>query len=57
MSLDREYMSRTEAALLALAATGMLVWYGYPQVLFSLYPVYEVLRLLLPGRFPPLAGN
>jgi hypothetical protein len=40
-----------------LAACGLLTaWYAYPQILFSLYAPYEMLRLLFPGLLPDLAS-
>jgi hypothetical protein len=39
-----------------LAASALLmVWYAYPQFIFSLYPLYELVRLLLPGLLPDVA--
>ena len=32
-----------------------MVWYAIPQVLFSLYPLYELIRLLLPGWLPDVS--
>ncbi len=57
MSSDHSDMSRLEATVLMLAVGALLIWYAYPQLFFSLYPVYEIARLLLPGRLPPLPGS
>jgi hypothetical protein len=39
-----------------LAASALfMAWYAYPQFIFSLYPLYELVRLLLPGLLPDVA--
>lgn len=40
---------------LLAASTLLMAWYAYPQILFSLYPLYELARLLLPGWLPDLS--
>jgi len=52
MSSGRQALSRLETwGLLAVCAL-LTAWYAYPQLLFSLYPLYELARLLFPGWLP-----
>ena len=55
MSSARKVISSLEFWGLLVASTLLISWYAYPQILFALYPPYELLRLLLPGLLPDLA--
>jgi hypothetical protein len=48
MSSDRSTLSRREVWGLLGASAVLTVWYAYPQILFSLYPLYELARLIFP---------
>lgn len=55
MSSARKKRSRLE--VWGFLAVGVMLtgWYAYPQILFSLYPAYELARLLFPSYLPDLA--
>ena len=45
-----------EAVALLAASAALLVWYSVPQILYSLYPMYELLRLAFPDVLPEILG-
>ena len=49
----------TKAEIYALAAVSLMlgIWYATPQLFFSLHPLYELARLLLPGMVAAITGN
>ena len=55
MSPAKKALSKLEVLGLLAASALLMAWYAYPQFLFSLYPLYEVVRLLLPGLLPDVA--
>jgi hypothetical protein len=55
MSSAKKALSRMEFCGLLAASALLMAWYAYPQILFALYPPYELLRLVLPGLLPDLA--
>jgi hypothetical protein len=48
MSSDRSPLSKQEIWGRLAASALLTAWYAYPQILFSLYPLYELARLILP---------
>jgi hypothetical protein len=56
MSPGRSTLSKLECWGLLAGAAVLTAWYAYPQILFALYPPYELLRLLFPGWLPDLAA-
>lgn len=54
MSSDNQARSKLEFYGLLAAGALLTAWYAYPQLLYSLYPLYEVIRLLVPGWLPDL---
>jgi len=52
MSPARKALSKLETWGLLAACVLLMAWYAYPQFIFSLYPLYELVRLLLPGLLP-----
>jgi hypothetical protein len=55
MSPAKKALSKLEVLGLLAASALLMAWYACPQFLFSLYPLYEVVRLLLPGLLPDVA--
>ena len=55
MSSARKALSRLEFWGLLAASALLMAWYAYPQLLFALYPPYELVRMLIPGWLPDLA--
>jgi len=48
MSSDKQTLGRREIWGLLGASALLTAWYAYPQILFSLYPLYELARLIFP---------
>jgi hypothetical protein len=40
--------SRLEIALVLLLMLAAILWYAVPQLAFSLYPIYDIWRSILP---------
>lgn len=57
MFSNSDSLSRIEAIILLLASSALFVWYATPQLFFSLYPLYELVRLFWPGLFPDVQGG
>jgi len=55
MSPAERALSKLEIWGLLAASALLMAWYAYPQFIFSLYPLYELVRLLLPGLLPDVA--
>ena len=55
MSPARKALSKLEILGLLTASALLMAWYAYPQFIFSLYPLYELVRLLFPGLLPDVA--
>jgi len=55
MSPARKALSKLEVWGLLAAGALLMAWYAYPQFIFSLYPLYELVRLLFPGLVPDVA--
>ena len=55
MSPARKVLSKLEIWGLLAASALLMAWYAYPQFIFSLYPLYELVRLVFPGLLPDVA--
>jgi hypothetical protein len=49
----------TSAEIYGLAIVSLLlgIWYATPQLFFSLHPLYELARLLVPGVVAAIIGD
>lgn len=52
MSSRIRTISRVEAAFLLVSMLAMTVWYAWPQIVYSLFIVYDIARTLFPDIVP-----
>lgn len=57
MSSNAKPLSLLEAIVVLSASIGLMLWYAMPQIFFSLYPVYELVRLIVLAIAPASAGG
>ncbi len=57
MSSNPNRMSALESSLIVLVGGALMIRYAFPQLIYSLYPILEIARLIWP-RFlaSPLPG-
>lgn len=54
MSSNGSRMTRAELYGLAIVSVLLGIWYATPQIFYSILPLYELARLLVPGMVPAI---
>jgi hypothetical protein len=46
-----------EAGLLVLSMLGMMIWYAWPQLPYSFFILYDIIRTISPGLLPSIPAG